>query len=66
LWRYVVGLVVDVPEVKVSWSAEGERGDARVRTEEGFAVGMVRDGIGSGRVVVDQSEVVCLPGGLFD
>lgn len=63
---YAVGLVVHVPEVEVSWRAEGERGDARVGTEEGLAVGMVRDGVGSGRVVIDQSEVVGLPGDLFD
>lgn len=61
-----VGLVVDVTEHKVARGAEGEGGDTRVWTEEGFRVRVIGYRVLSVGIVVDEGEVVCLASDLFD
>ena len=45
---------------KVSSGTEGERGDGRVRSEETLVVGVVRDAVGAGGIVVYETEVECV------
>lgn len=58
--------ITDMSKHKVSWRAKGYTGDAGIRTEKGFRVRVVRDGIGARRVVIDQCKIVSLSSDGFD